>query len=91
MSPKSRHKSKKATAQRRVQSPAPARSSVSEAGLQTMPTMQTTPSARSTGTKTAAAVAPITSSLNVGREIRTIGIFAGILLVALIVLAIVLS
>jgi hypothetical protein len=89
MSPKSKHKSKKATAQRRVQSPAPARSSVSGAGPQATPTMSTAPAARSIGTK--AAAVPITTSLNVGREMRTIGIIAGMLFIALIVLAIYLS
>jgi hypothetical protein len=91
MSPKSKHKSKKYIAQPRAQSPSPVQSGVSETTPKPTPTMATATATRSTGAKAAAAVAPITTSLNIGREMRTIGIIAGILLVALIVLSIILS
>ena len=94
MPPKSRRKKSKYTGQRRIQTtPAPQKASVVQPSAEVKeasPTKQPV-RPRIAESKAAAPTVSVVSFSNVRRELKNIGILAGVLLVALIILAIVIS
>jgi hypothetical protein len=88
MSPKSRRKFNKYAGQRRNPPSAAVRSQIATTTPETK--VQTTTNIRSNESRASMAAA-VASYANVPRELKTIGILSGILLVVLIVLAMILS
>jgi hypothetical protein len=89
MSPKSRRKGNKYNKQRRVQSPAIARSATSGTGTEAGSPVSVTARPRPTAARASATANSVASYSNVPRELKTIGILAGALLIILIVVAVV--